>query len=263
MAKNYQILLKQNLQDLNPLTVGEAECPPGQKTPLDMRTCSVLHYVRRGRGTLELNGKNYPVEAGQFFLVMIGENAVCTADPIDPWEYQWIGFAGILSHDFALAPPVFSLPEDLVDRLFDLRHPEENMGCRIASDLLLIHSKLIHPKKEPRDYVQQLIDTVQTSYMQKLSVARLAKEMGIDRCHLSRLFKDRMHISIQDYILRFRISESKRYLKSGYSVKETALLCGFNDPSNYTRLFTREEKLTPSQWKKIYVKNRHTNQPFD
>ena len=262
MAKNYQFLLKQNLQDLNPLTVGEAECPPGQKTPLDMRTCSVLHYVRRGCGTLEHNGRIYNVKAGQFFLVMLGEHAVCTADADDPWEYQWIGFTGILSHDFSQVPAVFSLPEELVGRLFDLRCPEENMGYRIASDLLLLHSKLIHPKEEARDYVQQLIDTVQTSYMQKLSVAKLAKEMGIDRSHLSRLFKDRMHISIQDYILRFRISESKRYLKVGYSVKETALLCGFNDPSNYTRLFAREEKLTPSQWKKIYVKNLHKEQPF-
>lgn len=262
MAKNYQILLKQNLQDLNPLTVGEAECPPGQKTHLDMKTCSVLHYVREGTGTLHIKGKDYPVEAGQFFLVMIGENAVCTADEEDPWEYQWVGFTGVLSHDFAQVPPVFSLPDEIVSRLFDLRCPEENMGRRIASDLLLLHSKLISPKERQRDYVQAALDTIQTTYMHKISAATLAKEMGIDRSHLSRLFKSRMDISIQDYILRYRISESKRYLKSGYSVKETALLCGFNDPPNFTKMFSREERITPSEWKKIYVKNRRTDQPF-
>lgn len=263
MEKNYQFLLKQNLQDLNPISVGEADCPPGHSTKLDMHTSSVLHYVRRGRGTLHIKDKVYPVETGQFFLVMIGENAVCTSDQNEPWEYQWICFTGVLSHDFAQLPPVFSLPEEIVSRLFDLRHPEENMGIRVASDLLLLHSKLIKPKQSPRDYVQQVIGYVQTSYMRKLSIAQLAKELGIDRCHLSRLFKEKMHTSIQDYILRFRISESKRYLKYGYSIKETALLCGFSDPSNFTRLFTREEEISPSQWKKIYVKKQHKEQPFE
>lgn len=263
MGKNYQFLLKQNLQDLNPITVGEAECPPGQKTALDMHTSSVLHYVRRGRGTLYIKGHTYPVQPGQFFLVMLGENAVCTADRDDPWEYQWIGFTGVLSHDFAQLPPVFSLPEDITSRLFDLRKPEENMAMRVASDLYLLHSKLIQPKQSPRDYVQRIIDYVQSSYMQKLSVAQLAKELGVDRCHLSRIFKEKMHISIQAYVLRFRLSEAKRYLKYGYSIKETALLCGFNDPPNFTRLFTREEGITPTQWKQKYVKKQEKEQAFE
>ena len=259
---NYQILLKQNLQDLNPISVGEAACPAGNKTIINAKTSSVIHYIRHGRGKLHIKDQVYDVEAGQFFLVMIGESAKCVADDEDPWEYQWICFTGVLSHDFAQLPPVFSVPEDILSRLFDLRCPEENMGCRIASDLLLLHSKLISPKEHQRDYVQAALDAIQTTYMHKISATTLAKEMGIDRSHLSRLFKSRMDISIQDYILRYRISESKRYLKSGYSVKETALLCGFNDPPNFTKMFSREEGITPSEWKKIYVKNRHTDQPF-
>lgn len=262
MAKHYQILLKQRLQDLNPLTVGEAELPPGYIMNLHMQESCELHRVRKGRGILKLKDKTYHVKAGEFFLIMIGEKATCIADEEDPWELQWIGFTGVLSHDFAQLPPVFSLPDEIVDRLFDLRHPEENMGCRIAGDLFLLHSKLITPKDKIRDYVQITLDTIQTSYMHKLSVAQLAKEMGIDRSYLSRLFKSKMNISIQDYLLRFRISESKRYLKSGYSVKETALLCGFNDPPNFTRLFKRQEQISPRDWINTYVKQRQKEQPF-
>lgn len=263
MAKNYQFLLKQNLQDLNPISVGEAECPPGRKTVMDMRTCSVLHYVRKGRGTLYCKNQAYQIEAGQFFLLMLGESAYTIADKDDPWEYQWIGFTGVRSHDFAQLPPVFSLPEELTSRLFDLRQPEENLGFRLASDLFLLHSKLINASASPRDYVQQCIDYIQTSYMHKLSVAQLAKELGIDRSHLSRVFKAKMNMSIQDYILRLRLSEAKRYLKYDYSIKEAAMLCGFNDPPNFTRVFVREEHLTPSQWKKTYVKKKQIEQPFD
>ena len=262
MGKNYQYLLKQNLRELNPITVGEAECPPHQEIVLDMRTSSVLHYIRRGRGKLCLNGQVYDVGPGQFFLVMIGEHATCIADPDDPWEYQWIGFTGVLSHDFAQLPPVFSLPQEVVDHLYDLSVPEENLAMRVASDLFLLHSKLIKPKQSSRDYVQLVVDYVQTSYMHKISVEQMADTFGINRSYLSRLFKAQMNTSIQDYILRIRLSEAKRYLKYGYSVKETALLCGFNDSSRFTRTFTREEQLTPSDWKKTYIKKTKKDQPF-
>ena len=52
MALNYQIMLKQNLHDLNPIFIGEAELPPGYKELAAARSCSVLYYTRSGSGTV-------------------------------------------------------------------------------------------------------------------------------------------------------------------------------------------------------------------
>ena len=54
---------------------------------------------------------------------------------------------------------------------------------------------------------------------------------------------------MQDYLLNVRVFNSKLYLNKGYSVKEAALMCGFNDPNNFTKLFKRKTGYTPTQWK--------------
>ena len=58
-------------------------------------------------------------------------------------------------------------------------------------------------------------------------------------------------MSIQDYILQFRLAKAKRYLKHNFTVTDTAHLCGFNDRANFTKIFTREIGCSPTEWVKI------------
>lgn len=262
MLINYQILLKQNLQDLNPIFIGESECPPGHKGAANARNCCVLYYVRSGKGKIHLKGVYHDVHAEQFFLVPVGELADIIADEEDPWSFQWIGFNGSLSYDFLQLPPVFDLPKSLRNQLYDLRLPCENMGSRVAGDLFLIHATLTKPKPDRTDHVQRVIDHIVSSYMFKISVADLADELGINSCHLSRQFTKKMGTSIQDYLLWVRVSYAKLYLNRGYSVKETALLCGFNDPNNFTKLYKKKTGFSPTEWKKKLALSEDSRSPF-
>lgn len=264
MSLNYQILLKQNLQDLNPLFAGEAECPPGLLELADARSCSVLYYLYHGSGTVRIKGITYPVRKGEFFLVPVGELAQITAAEDTGWGFRWIGFNGTLAYDFLQLPPVFSLPDDVTVQLYDLRSPMQNVGTRIASDLLLIHSTLSKPKPDRTDHVQRVVDHILSSYMFKVSVTELAQDMGIHSCHLSRQFTKKMGCSIQKYLLSVRVANAKNHLNQGYSVKETALLCGFGDSSNFSKLFKKEVGLAPSDWRKqlkLWDNDRQTPYP--
>ena len=244
MRVNYQILLKQTFQDLNPLFVGESECPPGYEGFANINgNCCVLYRVYRGCGKVR------NVKAGQFFLIPVGEQGPMTANKDHPWFFQWIGFTGTLAHDFLQLPPVFDVPRSISEQMYDLRSPCDNMASRITSDLFLLHATLTKPKPDRTDHVQQVVDHITTSYMHKFSVAQMAKELGINACHLSRQFTKKMGRSIQDYLLTVRVFNSKLYLNKGYSVKEAALMCGFNDPNNFTKLFKKKTGYTPTQWK--------------
>lgn len=265
MGMNYQIMLNQKLQDLNPLFIGEAECPAGLKEQADARNCSVLYRIRHGRGSVRIKGVTHHVNEGQFFLIPVGAVADIIAAKDSPWTFQWIGFNGALSYDFLQLPTVFSLPEDVASQLYDLRNPCQNIGSRVSSDLLLIHSILTKPKPNRTDHVQRVVDHILSSYMFKISVTELAKEMGINSCHLSRQFTKKMGCSIKSYLLTVRIANAKDYLNQGYSVKEVALLCGFNDTSNFSKLFKKEVALSPSQWKNfmtLWKVDRSPSSPY-
>lgn len=250
MRVNYQILLKQNLQDLNPLFIGESECPPGYEGYANINgNCCVLYRVHRGRGKVRIMGTTYHVGPGQFFLIPVGEQGPMTADTENPWFFQWIGFTGTLAHDFLQLPPVFDVPRSIVNQMYDLRTPSDNLSSRITSDLFLIHATLTKPTPDRTDHVQRVVDHINTSYMHKFSVAEIANELGINACHLSRQFTKKVGRSIQDYLLTIRVFNAKLYLNKGYSVKEAALMCGFNDPNNFTKLFKKKTGYTPTQWK--------------
>ena len=83
-----------HLQDLNPLIVGMEQCLPGHSFGPAIRPYTLIHFVMKGKGTLYKRGKEYPVHAGDAFLILPDEITTYTADMDDPWHYQWIGFDG-------------------------------------------------------------------------------------------------------------------------------------------------------------------------
>lgn len=246
--ESYLVAIKADLKDINPVSFGEGFIHPGHKSKIFSQSCTLLFYSRIGEGTLILNGDYIPITEKAFFIVPVGSDAFLYSTV--PWKHQYIGFTGTFSHDFVALPTVFTLPEDIVSHLYVPEQETRDLTFRLLSDLCLIHSCMCDPRQDAPDYVQRVINKINTSYMEKLSVTQMAQELGLDRSHLSRVFKTRMHISIQDYILKIRITEAKRYLKHGYSVTDTALLSGFSSRTTFSSTFLRETGHTPVDWKK-------------
>ncbi|MBQ9967607.1 MAG: helix-turn-helix domain-containing protein [Oscillospiraceae bacterium] len=257
---NYQIFIKDDLKDINPLSVGKASIAPGYRAVTYSKNCVHLFYSCEGGGSFRLGDERHRVKTGDFFILPVGTETVLQADSKTGWTYRWIGLSGTLSHDFMRFPAVFSLPADFTATLYDPDQPERNLSSRLAGELFLIHAKMQEPKELEQDYVQKVINRINTSYMEKLSVSDMANELGLDRSHLSRLFKARMGMSMQEYILQFRIAEAKRYLVRGSSVSDTAMLCGFGDRVHFSRLFLRETGHRPAEWKKALEQQPH-NRP--
>ena len=95
---------------------------------------------------------------------------------------------------------------------------------------------------------------VNALYMQKIRVEDIAEKMNLDRRYLSRIFKAKVGKSIQEYIISVRMEEAKKLLEKGYSVVETALLCGYDDACNFSKIFKRECGISPSYYSS-YVNN--------
>ncbi|MBP3633416.1 MAG: AraC family transcriptional regulator [Oscillospiraceae bacterium] len=246
--------LNPHLHDLNPIFTGEAACPPEEThtSAKDNYQCIIIHYVRSGCGIFYLDDTAYPVHAGQAFIIIPGTNVAYVADKKDPWVYAWVGFTGALSDKFSSLPPVFDVPEDMFLHLrtpFDWTQMDEYWGYQLATDLLLFYAKVLRPQAKKVDYVQEILDHVQLFYMEKLSVEAFARQYGLDRRHLTRQFKKKIGCTIQDYILRVRMYEGCRYLRMGYSVKETATLCGYSSAPIFSKLFKREHGFSPTDWK--------------
>ena len=247
----YNIYIKGDFTDINPVSAGKTFGVQKDFCQIATADCTNLYYVFEGSGTAYINDETFKVKGGDFFVVPLGARAGLKPTQGTTLPHRWIGFTGLLTQDFERFPRPFTLPEEIVRNLCDPNQSDRNLGSRLAADLFLIHSIMQEPKENKPDYVQRVINHINTSYTEKLSVTQMAQELGLDRCHLSRLFKQKMNMSIQDYILQFRLNKARRYLKHNYSVTDTAHLCGFGDRANFSKIFTREVGCSPTKWTQL------------
>jgi AraC-like DNA-binding protein len=95
-------------------------------------------------------------------------------------------------------------------------------------------------------YIDKNLDT-------NLSLVNLEKIFFIDKYYLSRLFKKYTGSNIHEYILYKRISKAKILLSEGHNITNVAMLCGFNDYSNFYRMFKKRVGISPSYYRKKHI----------
>ena len=79
----------------------------------------------------------------------------------------------------------------------------------------------------------------------------LQQVLPLNRTYLSRFIKTEYDCSFYQLVTRYRVEEAKRLLHEHPQMKiqEISEQCGFSSPTIFTRVFTRETGLNPSEWK--------------
>ena len=249
-------LINRNLHDLNPLIVGEEACCPCHKFGPAIRNYTLIHFVSKGKGTFTREGVDYEVRAGEAFIIREGEITTYIADEKEPWTYNWVCFDGELSHSFNELPAVVPVPRNWAREMLDACENDGMKEYRIAALLFEMYAEMLSKKKPQNHYVRRVKNYIDNMYMQKITVEGLAQMLNMDRRYLSRLFKSKIGKSIQEYIISVRIDEAKRRLDSGSSVFEAAVLCGYEDVCNFSKMFKRLTGKCPKAYKQSQQKMR-------
>jgi len=245
MASKNLLLTDRKLRDLNPLIAGEEVCAPGHSFGPAVRKYTLIHYVLRGKGTLYARGGAHPVRAGQAFVILPEEVTTYTADLEDPWYYRWIGFDGALSTRFSLLPPVLTLPEMFFGRMMRLPARSAATEYLLVGELFSLYAYLFTENPGGSPHVRRVENYIRSNYMHPIRVEKIAAESNLDRRYLSRLFKEETGLSIQEYLIQVRLEEAERLLLRGCNVKEAAHLSGYEDVSNFSKMYKKRTGRTP------------------
>jgi AraC-like DNA-binding protein len=245
----YGGFLDRGYRELSPINYGYEYCE-SLHTGYGRRSYYMIHYVIRGTGKLYCENKEYTVDAGQIFIVLPYENAHYVADAQNPWEYVWISFEGTLAGKLdTLDSKVFDMPYEpfaMIRQLEKRQDTKEEIG---ASALFMIFAELFSGRSKHPHYVRRTVDSINSLYMSPITVESLARDVGLDRRYLTRIFKESVGESIQEYIIRVRMENAERHLKDGLSVAMTAELVGYNDPFNFSKMFKKYYGMSPSKYK--------------
>lgn len=98
---------------------------------------------------------------------------------------------------------------------------------------------------------------INTSYMDEIRLSTLADMAGMSPSAFSRFFKLHTGRNLSDYIIDIRLGYASRMLvDTSLSISEVSFDCGFNNLSNFNRIFKRKKGCSPSEFRENYHKTR-------
>ena len=110
----------------------------------------------------------------------------------------------------------------------------------------------------PNSIIQEVLAYINSNYTQQLKTEQLAKRFGISVSYLSHEFQKFTNRSVYDYILYRRVMLARQMMNSDLSLNAIAYQCGFNDYSNFLRMFRKLVGVSPSYFRKNYASSGDT-----
>jgi len=102
----------------------------------------------------------------------------------------------------------------------------------------------------PRARLNRVIEYVEANLDREMALADLAQTAGMSAHYFSELFRQSVHVSPHQYVLRRRIARARNLLNDPkITIFEAAVRTGFSDQSHFTKVFRRVAGVTPTGYR--------------
>ncbi len=256
---------------------GYEQCRSAHSFGPAVRSHYLIHFVLSGRGRFMRGSATYDLGAGEGFLIVPGETTYYCADVDEPWEYCWIGFSGseaeriLKSLRLSAEDPIFhcDVAAGRYIRSCDGFPAVPERELTLAGNAYLFFAAIARERGFAENgssgkCVGLAVRYIHDNYSYNISVENIAKHAGVSRSYLFRMFKLQNGVSVQRYLLEYRLKMSTALLKNpAYNVSEVCYSCGFTDPNHFARAFRGFYGMTPSQFRKIQLAKQSSSSPED
>jgi len=114
-------------------------------------------------------------------------------------------------------------------------------------------------KTEKDKKFEEILEWIRINVATDISVSRISDRFSYNPDYLSRIFKQKTGMNLQEYIHNIKVLKAKAMLiNSNDTIKGIAYNLGFNDEKYFMKLFKEHENLTPTQFRNAYC-HTHLN----
>jgi len=105
--------------------------------------------------------------------------------------------------------------------------------------------------------IEKVFEYLNTYYSRPITLAEVAKIANMPEVSFSRFIKKRTGTTFIDSLNEIRLGHASRMLiDTTHSVAEIAYKCGFNNISNFNRIFKKRKKCTPKEFRQSFSGTR-------
>lgn len=262
-------------KELSVYQCGEEECTGGHYFGPAIRNYYLIHCIHSGKGTYCRGNQRYSLGPGDGFLILPGESAMYRADQDEPWHYTWVGFQGEKAQELLSMAGlggeqvVFhcGVKSGAFDSLISLCRqatgPNPN-DFSLLGYLYLFLSQMMNPDRlhpgslKKGQYYDKAIQFIANNYAYDITIPMVAEAVGINRSHLFKVFKEKIGLSPQEFLIQYRIIKATELFDTtDLNVTEVAFSTGFKDPSHFSKVFRSIVGCSPKEYEKTAEPGMH------
>lgn len=242
------------LKDIRLIGFGRDVCKAEKKPVNTIPSYHMIHFIESGSGFY--NGRR--LSGGKAFVCRRDDRCHYYPDPKDPWVYTWINVQGEGADDLIAKLPTVdntfrwhrSAHLETLEKIWHYENQTiaEEMIC--ISTLYQIFSDVISRKTvSQRDYIAEAKRSFQSGFDRGITVAAVAKSLGISRAYLRNIFFEKTGRSPQAYLMELRMKRAEALLKERYTVTEIAAAVGYEDVLQFSKIFTKYHGCSPTNYR--------------
>ena len=139
---------------------------------------------------------------------------------------------------------------DSVLELFSILHDLSiSRNMHTLSDAIFSNAELSYNSRR----IDSAYEYMNQNFQKNITLTEVSKLVNMTDVSFSRFFKTRTGITFMDSLLELRLGHASRLLiDTTQSVAEVAYNCGFNNISNFNRLFKKKKGCTPKGFRESY-----------
>lgn len=211
-------------------------------------------------GTLTVDGKSYPLHAGDVRFIRPGMKISSSQDFSCYSCYFSFGSQNTDydPHIVGAIPPLLHYGPQAVEEIrniMELFYSTEP-GSKLKMNALLLKMlsdvyTLSVGKTAIPAAVRLCIDYLEENYGEHITLETLGKLSGYVPLHILRLFRESTGQTPHEYLCSYRLLQAKKLLCTTYdSINDIALACGFHSASHFQKLFQKRFGITPNRFRK-------------
>lgn len=214
--------------------------------------------ITQGSGAFSVNNSRINYTMGSLIFVFCGENVSLIEN--NDSNYIYVDFSGYRAEELLRRFGIH-----MGNRFFDgfgamiplwkeclLRASPETIDLAAESVLLHTLSRMRNDRSAENETISSIIHIVETQFNDhELSIASIGQQLSYHPKYLSHLFKKEMGIGFSEYLRDKRIDYARTLFDHGLdSIKNVAILSGYNDPLYFSNVFKKVTGLSPTQYLK-------------
>ncbi|SEW21682.1 helix-turn-helix domain-containing protein [Chitinophaga arvensicola] len=107
--------------------------------------------------------------------------------------------------------------------------------------------------------VERIMNYLNANFDKNISLGEAARLAAMTEVAFSRFFKAKIGKTFVDTLIEIRLGHASRLLiETTHTVNEIAYKCGFNNISNFNRIFKKKKDCTPKEFRQAYTSGTRT-----